>query len=71
MMIADERLDEATLDSLAASDPTYVTRHGVYPALFACPNAVARDEARGVNAGGAFIMSPWAKASCENVSAAV
>jgi gamma-glutamyltranspeptidase/glutathione hydrolase len=71
MMIADERLDETTLDSLTAANPTYVTRHGVYPALFACPNVVTRDEARGLNSGGAFIMSPWAKASCEKVNAAV
>ena len=59
------------MSSLAAANPTCVTRHGVYPALFACPNVVMRDEARGVNAGGAFIMSPWAKASCEDVNAAV
>lgn len=34
-------------------------QHGVYPALFACPNAVATQAGR--QTGAAFIMSPWAQ----------
>ena len=37
-------------------------QNGVYPALFACPNLVVRDENRGLNVGAAFVMSPWSKA---------
>jgi len=64
-VIVDASLDEATRNAVAENNRIYVTPHGVYPALFACPNVVMRDESRGVNAGGAFVMSPWAKASCE------
>ncbi len=45
-------------ESLAVVRP----QNGVYPALFACPNLVLRDENRGLNVGGAFVMSPWSKA---------
>jgi gamma-glutamyltranspeptidase / glutathione hydrolase len=37
-------------------------QHGVYPALYACPNLVMRDDTRGINVGGAFVMSPWSQA---------
>lgn len=33
--------------------------HGVYPALFACPNMIGRNSA-GQQTGAAFVMSPWA-----------
>jgi gamma-glutamyltranspeptidase/glutathione hydrolase len=35
-------------------------QHGVYPAIFACPNAVAASGS-GRQSGAAFVMSPWAK----------
>ena len=37
--------------------------HGVYPALYACPNAVGRDTNAGRSSGASFVMSPWAKVS--------
>jgi len=36
-------------------------QHGVYPALFACPNAVGGIAGAGRQSGAAFVMSPWAK----------
>ena len=62
-VIADDRLPDEVVRALAADHPVMVANNGVYPALFACPNIVARDRSRGVNIGGAFVMSPWAKAS--------
>ncbi|MDX1512872.1 MAG: gamma-glutamyltransferase [Gammaproteobacteria bacterium] len=64
-VIVDASLDPAIRDALSAKNRTYVTNHGVYPALFACPNVVMREESRGLSSGGAFVMSPWAKASAE------
>ncbi|MDH3317146.1 MAG: gamma-glutamyltransferase family protein, partial [Gammaproteobacteria bacterium] len=69
-VIIDNRLDAATADRLGKEHATFVTPHGVYPALFACPNVVIRDDNRGLNAGGAFIMSPWASARSEGLSGA-
>ncbi|HEY5701813.1 MAG TPA: gamma-glutamyltransferase [Gammaproteobacteria bacterium] len=66
LVIVDAALDENIRSALAGIRRTYVTPHGVYPALFACPNVVMRDENRGITSGGAFVMSPWAKASCAN-----
>ena len=39
--------------------------HGVYPALYACPNAVGRDMNTGRSSGASFVMSPWAKVSAD------
>jgi len=50
------------IGALAGKYSVCVRRNTVYPSLFACPNVVARDEVRGVNYGGAFVMSPWAAA---------
>jgi gamma-glutamyltranspeptidase/glutathione hydrolase len=69
-VIVDSRLDAATVAGLSESYPTYVTPHGVYPALFACPNVVTRDENRKISTGGAFVMSPWAAARSERVNGA-
>ncbi len=63
LVAIDDRLDPAAVDALSAAFNVTVQQHGVYPALFACPNAVARDPASGRNSGGAFVMSPWAKVS--------
>ena len=59
----DVRLGGEVIDALAAAHSVRVRRNSVYPALFACPNVAARDEARGVNYGGAFVASPWAAAA--------
>ena len=61
LVTVDTRLPAAIVDHLAERHEVTRAQHGVYPALFACPNLVTRDENRGVNVGGAFIMSPWSK----------
>ena len=58
----DEALGEEVIGALTRKHSVCVRRNTVYPSLFACPNVVARDEGRGVNHGGAFVMSPWAAA---------
>jgi gamma-glutamyltranspeptidase/glutathione hydrolase len=66
VVTVDARLPVSIAEHLAArldkQHPVMRAQHGVYPALFACPNLVVRDERRGVNVGGAFVMSPWSKA---------
>lgn len=61
----DARLPMAIADSLSEQFSVERAQNGVYPALFACPNLVARDEQRGVNIGGAFVTSPWSRAVAE------
>ncbi len=58
----DEAVGGDVIGALAGEHPVCVRRNTVYPSLFACPNVVARDEARGINYGGAFVTSPWAAA---------
>jgi len=62
LVTVDARLPAAIVDHLAERHQVIRAQHGVYPALFACPNLVVRDERRGTNVGGAFVMSPWSKA---------
>lgn len=62
LVTLDVRLPASVCDALAERFDTRRVQHGVYPALFACPNLVARDEERGLNTGGAFVMSPWSQA---------
>ena len=69
-VIVDNRLDAATVAGLSERYPTYVAPHGVYPALFACPNVVTRDVNRKISAGSAFVMSPWAAARSERFNGA-
>lgn len=64
-VIADGKLPPAVLSALARDHELCTETHGVYPALFACPNIAARDHGRGVSIGAAFVMSPWAKVSAE------
>ena len=61
-MTVDARLSTAISDALAEDHKVARAQYGVYPALFACPNLVVHDESRGLNVGGAFVMSPWSKA---------
>ena len=58
----DAALEDTIINALAAHHDTLVAPHGVYPALFACPNVVARNDMTRRATGGAFIMSPWAEA---------
>jgi gamma-glutamyltranspeptidase/glutathione hydrolase len=66
VVTVDARLPVAVADylgkHLSGRHQVIRAQHGVYPALFACPNLVVRDENRGVNVGAAFVMSPWSKA---------
>ncbi len=62
LVTVDARLPEELSNRLARHHPVTRAQNGVYPALFACPNLVARDENRGLNIGGAFVMSPWSMA---------
>ena len=61
----DGDLGEAVIGALAGKHALRVRRNTVYPSFFACPNVVARDEARGVNYGSAFVKSPWASAAAQ------
>ena len=58
----DRRLPAEVQAALAAVAPTSESENGVYPALYACPNAVI-ETADGRRQGAAFVASPWAKAS--------
>jgi gamma-glutamyltranspeptidase/glutathione hydrolase len=62
-VIADSRLSEEVIDGLSGQHTVQRAQHGVYPALFACPNLVAHDPTGGRNYGSAFVMSPWSSAA--------
>ena len=62
LVSVDRRLAVDIAAELAESVQTEPAQHGVYPALFACPNAVGTD-ANGRQSGASFVMSPWAKVS--------
>jgi len=64
VVAVDARLPEAVRAAVAEAYPVERGVHGVYPALFACPNAVGR-LASGHSVGAAFIPSPWAQACAE------
>jgi gamma-glutamyltranspeptidase/glutathione hydrolase len=54
-------LPTEVVECLAAEHQVMREPNAVYPALYACPNVVARHSATQTSEGGAFIMSPWAK----------
>ncbi len=58
---ADNRLDAATLQALAAETPMTLVEHAVMPVNFACPNVIRR-EADGTATGISDAMSPWSAA---------
>ncbi|HTV89262.1 MAG TPA: gamma-glutamyltransferase [Stellaceae bacterium] len=60
----DRRLPELVRDRLAARAGAAVVEHTAWPALFACPNLVARGE-DGLNYGVGDVMSPWSAAVAE------
>ncbi len=63
----DDRLPERVREALGTRFETRVDQHGVYPALFACPNVVSRPFTGGAASGAAFIPSPWARVSAPTV----
>ena len=62
-VLADRELPGDVVAAIGEHHPVQEVTHGVYPVLFACPNIAARDTARSISEGGAFVMSPWSKAS--------
>jgi gamma-glutamyltranspeptidase / glutathione hydrolase len=60
----DRRLPELVRDRLAARPGAALVEHTAWPALFACPNLVARGE-DGLNYGVTDVMSPWSAAVAE------
>ncbi|GMQ90110.1 MAG: gamma-glutamyltransferase [Gammaproteobacteria bacterium] len=63
---ADDKLPSAVVEQLAARHELTGAANAVYPALFACPNIVAREQTHGLSTGGAYVMSPWAKVSAQD-----
>ena len=59
----DNRLGEDVVAALGQHFAIRRDQHGVFPAMFACPNAVSRSADRARCSGAAFIASPWAKVS--------
>ena len=65
----DSRLPAGVAETLAAEFPVEIAEHGVYPALFACPNAVTHHALSGEQQGAAYTVSPWAKVATPSPSA--
>ena len=63
VVTVDNALPIEIVDFLSRKFETQPATHGIYPPLFACPNAVQRDCAAGINTGAAYVMSPTAKVS--------
>ena len=57
----DNTLPPSIHKRLSKRFETQGNQHGVYPALFACPNLVSRPLVGGPQVGAAFIFSPWAE----------
>jgi gamma-glutamyltranspeptidase/glutathione hydrolase len=60
----DAKIAEADFAKLAAEFKARQVSHGVYPPLFACPNAVGAVPG-GSHVGAAYLMSPWARVMAE------
>ena len=56
----DRTLADDVLTKIQTTHPAHAATHGVYPALYACPNT-AGVLANGELQGAAFVMSPWAE----------
>lgn len=62
----DEKLSSDVVKELDQhGHQTIQVPHGVYPALFACPNIISRSSA-GQHKGAAYVMSPWAMVAAED-----
>jgi gamma-glutamyltranspeptidase/glutathione hydrolase len=57
----DNQLSHDIMTTLSEQFRVEVAQHGVYPALFACPNSVGFDPRSGQKVGAAFVPSPWAR----------
>ena len=57
----DRKLPQSTKDAMADEFDGVPETHGVFPALYACPNSAAALP-DGTQCGAAFITSPWSKA---------
>jgi gamma-glutamyltranspeptidase / glutathione hydrolase len=57
----DRRLSKDIIDAMSAHHGARAETHGVYPALFACPNG-AGSLPDGTQTGAAFVTSPWSQA---------
>ena len=65
----DSRLPTGVAETLAAEFPVEIAEHGVYPAMFACPNVVTHHALTGAQEGGAYVTSPWAAVAVAKASA--
>jgi gamma-glutamyltranspeptidase/glutathione hydrolase len=63
--ILDQRLSAEVERTVAALMPVLREPTSVYPVQFACPSAVLREPATGLNHGMGEIASPWAGAVAE------
>jgi gamma-glutamyltranspeptidase/glutathione hydrolase len=62
LVYVDRRAGPETLSALEAAFANAAeVHHSVYPALFACPNAVGHVPGTTRQSGCAFVMSPWAE----------
>ena len=57
----DRKLPQPTQDAMADEFDGVPETHGVFPALYACPNSAAALP-DGTQCGAAFVTSPWSKA---------
>ena len=62
----DRRLPAEITSALAARFETSPADNAVFPALYACPNAVRLAPDGRQKTGAAFVMSPWAKVVAAN-----
>lgn len=58
-LVLDDALGEDIRANLSSQFSCESARHGVYPNLFACPNAVGTHPISGEQMGAAFVPSPW------------
>lgn len=61
----DSALPGEIIAALSRTFEAHSAQHGVYPALFACPELIGCDTNTGINVGGAYVLSPVAKVSAE------
>jgi gamma-glutamyltranspeptidase/glutathione hydrolase len=60
---ADRKLAPAAIAALKRHHEVHVEQNCFYPGLFGVPGLVVRNERTRMNAGGPFVVSPWASAA--------
>ena len=60
---ADRKLAPDAIAALKRHHKVHVEQNCFYPGLFGVPGVVVRNERTRINAGGAFVVSPWASAA--------